>query len=219
MDKFLDVYGNLPEDLGLVEIDTSEEEMCFVQYLPVILPLQENLSPVVPDNLKWCESLIGKAAIKEYLIEGNAWRYVYITVKRLYGSGNREGWHCDGFGTEDINYIWYDNHPTEFYPFDMTLPHCHEESMNKMEKEIDDRCTMITYPCKHLLRMDQSSIHRVNKESFTGLRTFVKISFSNEKYNLKGNAHNYLLDYKWEMVERDSLRNHPSINKVTLCKT
>ncbi len=208
MGKFLEVYGDLPEDLGLVDVDVSEEEMCFIQYLPVILCMQK-APAVLPDNLKWCSRLVDKTCVTEFILKGNFWKYVYLTVKRVYGTGNREGWHCDGFGTEDINYIWYDSHPTQFYPLGLKLPHCHEESMNKMNSEIDERCVMVEYPCKHLLRMDQSSIHRVSNQVFTGLRTFVKISFSNEKYNLKGNAHNYKLDYKWEMVERNINRNHP----------
>lgn len=206
---FLEEYGDLPECIGEIKIDVSEEEMCFVQYLPVRLPMQK-VYHVLPENLAWCSSLIERASITESLYKGNTWKYVYLTVKRVYGSGNRAGWHCDGFGTDDINYIWYDSHPTEFYPFKIVLPWCHEESMLKMDNEIDDRCSMITYPCKHLLRMNQSSIHRVSPKLFTGLRTFVKISFSNEKYNLRGNAHNYLLDYNWRMVERSEYRNHPS---------
>lgn len=209
MEIFLDSYGDLPEIISSIDIDLSEEEMCFVQYLPVRLPLQK-VSQVLPDNLAWCRSLIESASITESLYKGKTWSYVYLTVKRLYGTGNRGGWHCDGFGTEDINYIWYDNHPTEFYPFNMELPKDHTRSMEEMEREIEDSCPFVEYPCNTLLRMDQSSIHRVNKKVFTGLRTFVKISFSNEKYNLKGNAHNYLLDYDWEMVERDVHRNHPS---------
>lgn len=209
MDNFLEVYGALPEDLGLVDIDVSNVEMCFVQYLPVRLPMQK-VSHVLPDNLQWCSGLITKASIEESLYKGNHWQYVYLTVKRVYGSGNRSGWHCDGFGTEDINYIWYDSHPTEFFPLEMKLSPCHHKSMEEMNTFIDEKCSFTTYDCKHLLRMDQSSIHRVNPVECKRLRTFVKISFSNNKYNLKGNAHNYKLDYNWEMVERDEKRNHPS---------
>lgn len=208
MEIFLDRYGALPECIESVEMDLDDEEMCFVQYLPVRLPLQK-VSHILPDNLSWCSYLVEKASLTEAIYKGNTWKYVYLTVKRLYGTGNREGWHCDGFGTDDINYIWYDNHPTEFYPLEMKLPWCHKESMKKMDTEIDDRCTMVEYPCNMLIRMDQSSIHRVSKKPFSGLRTFVKISFSNEKYNLKGNAHNYLLDYKWDMIQRNKERNHP----------
>ena len=40
-------------------------------------------------------------------------------------------------------------------------------------------------------------------------RTFFKLSFSKDKYDLKGNSHNYLFDYNWEMRERKENRNIP----------
>lgn len=207
MEQYLDSYGDLPEVIGEFDIDVSDAEMCFVQYLPVRIPMQKS-SLVIPQNLEVYGPLVRAATMTEYL-KGNNWQYIYLTVKRLYGTGNRDGWHCDGFGTDDINYIWYDKHPTEFYPMYMKLPHNHAESMSNMERFIDDRCNMVQYECKTLLRMNQSSIHRVNPEVFTGLRTFVKISFSDSKYNLKGNAHNYSLDYQWDTVERKVERNDP----------
>lgn len=208
MEQYLDVYGELPEIIGGFEIDTSNAEMCFVQYLPIRLPLQKP-SIVIPDNLKCYEWLVQNAVYSEYLRGGNQ-PYIYLTVKRVYGTGNREGWHCDGFGTDDVNYIWYDSHPTEFYTGEpLVLPHSHRDSMLKMSEELYKTNKLKKYPCNTLIRMTQSSIHRVNPEVFTGLRTFVKISFSDSKYNLKGNAHNYLLDYEWEMHERKVDRNDP----------
>ncbi len=207
MEQFLDEYGELPECLGGFEIDLHDAEMCFVQYLPIRIPLQKS-SVVIPDNLKCYGWLVQNAVYSEY-IRGSDHQYIYLTVKRVYGTGNREGWHCDGFGTDDINYIWYDSHPTVFFDGEMSLPYDHAKSMAFMESNIGDPDDLIMYPCKHLIRMTQSSIHRVNPEVFTGLRTFVKISFSDSKYNLKGNAHNYSLNYDWEMVERKIERNDP----------
>lgn len=213
MEQYLDSYGELPEIIGNLDIDVSEAEMCFMQYLPVRLPLQKS-SLVIPSNLQAYKLLVETATMEEYL-KGNNWQYIYLTVKRLYGSGNREGWHCDGFGTDDINYIWYDCHPTEFYAGDLIkLPKHHRNSILKMSEVLYKTNKLVEYPCKTLIRMNQSSIHRVNPEVFTGLRTFVKISFSDSKYNLKGNAHNHSLDYNWEMVERGADRNHPIGDKL-----
>lgn len=39
------------------------------------------------------------------------------------------------------------------------------------------------------------------------LRSFVKISFSNERYDLIGNAHNHTLHYNWPMHPRRIQRN------------
>ena len=41
-------------------------------------------------------------------------------------------------------------------------------------------------------------------------RTFIKVSFSDQKYNLKGNTHNYLFDYEWDMIDRSVSRNDPT---------
>ncbi len=207
MEQYLDMYGALPECLGEVDIDVSDAEMCFVQYLPVRIPLQKS-SLVIPHNLQKYKLLVEIATLEEYL-RGNNCQHIYLTVKRVYGTGNREGWHCDGFGTDDVNYIWYDSHPTEFLGKTLVLPHNHSESMDLMNLSISERDIMERFPSKHLIRMNQSSIHRVNPEVFTGLRTFVKISFSDSKYNLKGNAHNYGLDYDWVMVDRKAERNDP----------
>lgn len=212
MEQWLDRYGELPEVITEFDIDVSDTEMCFVQYLPVYFPESIDLS--IPSSLEWCRKLIIEAGYQEIVARGKGRCYVYLTVKRVYGTGNREGWHCDGFGTDDVNYIWYDAHPTEFYYPEglglLTLPHDHQGSIEVMDELLNtDVKDTIIYPCKHLIRMTQSSIHRVNPKPFTGLRTFVKISFSDSKYNLKGNAHNYLLDYHWEMVERKIERNDP----------
>lgn len=213
MEQYLDSYGELPEIIGRIDIDVSEAEMCFVQYLPVLIPNQRD---ALPENLQWVDPILMR--VLGDLISGGASgvdKYIYLTVKRLYGSGNREGWHCDGFGTDDINYIWYDCHPTEFYAGDLIkLPKHHRNSILKMSEVLYKTNKLVEYPCKTLIRMNQSSIHRVNTEMFTGLRTFVKISFSDSKYNLKGNAHNYSLDYNWEMVERGADRNHPIGDKL-----
>jgi hypothetical protein len=43
-----------------------------------------------------------------------------------------------------------------------------------------------------------------------GMRSFLKISLSHQKYNLVGNSHNYLFDYNWDLHDRDTLRNDPA---------
>lgn len=209
MKNFLEKYGELPVDIGEVVVDNEGAEMCFVQYLPIRIPLQKSMY-AIPKNLKWVEPIVKLSLFSEYIRERIVHSYVYLTVKRVYGSGNREGWHCDGFGTDDVNYIWYDSHPTEFYQGNLLeLRHDHKDSMLQMSELLCKTNKIITYPVNHLIRMNQSSIHRVNQHPCTNLRTFVKISFSNERYNLKGNAHNHLLNYDWNMVERGIDRNHP----------
>ena len=71
----------------------------------------------------------------------------------------------------------------------------------------------VSFDNNSLLRLDQFNIHKVSDAPFEGMRTFVKISFSKDKYDLKGNSHNFLFDYDWEMKVRGENRNIPQSTK------
>lgn len=190
------------EPIVMDHYDLSPTEMCFIQYLPIKLI---NTDIRIPENIHWTIPLI---AASEY----NDDDYVYLTVKYLYvtpeNMGNRPGWHSDGFDTDDINYIWYDSHPTEFCIQDFNISDDHNQSMIDMGSQAQLK-NIRSYGIKNLIKMDKFSIHRVPVVTTQGYRAFVKISVSKHKYNLKGNAHNYLFDYNWDMKERTISRNHP----------
>ena len=194
-------YGNAPLALSVIQIEAPE--MMFVQYLPIVMP---NGKPALPKSLS-CFFPLVKIAMS-YV---NPVDYLYITAKHLYVSsgcsGNREGWHSDGFGTSDVNLIWSDSSPTEFcvQPFDLSKD-C-DVSMQEMSAQVKSE-NVQTYPNNTLLKLDSSVIHRVSPIQTSGMRTFVKLSISKDKYNLKGNAHNYLLKYNWDLMNRDVKRNH-----------
>jgi hypothetical protein len=109
--------------------------------------------------------------------------------------------------TDDINYIWYDKDPTVFNnsEFNLTMDDLASiEDMRSQALPWKD----VTYPVNTLLRLDQFNIHKVG-EVTTGMRNFLKISFSKDKYDLIGNSHNYLLNYEWDMKPRKEQRNIP----------
>src|SRR5699024_6123176 len=109
----------------------------------------------------------------------------------------------------DINYIWCDSLPTKYITGDFAITPDHKQSIVDFNNYAKI-CKLQTCKVNSIYRLDQSVIHRCavnNQDSL--LRHFVKISFSKDQYNLKGNSHNYLLDYKWEMKERNKERNHP----------
>lgn len=196
-------YGNEPRVMGRAEI--AAEEFCFIQYMPIKLNNSNQI--VIPPNLLWMSSLLDM--IDQHEMIDN---YVYVTAKRLWLTetfkDNRSGWHADGFMTDDINYIWYSNYPTEFCIQDFSISQDHNLSIEEMTEQATEK-NIITYPDNTLLRLDSTVIHRANTKPYNGLRTFIKISISKDKYNLIGNAHNYLLDYEWDMKERSVTRNHP----------
>lgn len=209
------IYGNLPQDLGLV--DLAPTEMMFWMYCPISLP--GGYEWALPGNLKQFQPLLTKA----YWDDTQRWydSYVYLTAKTLWVHGgyigNRPGWHADGFGTDDVNYVWSDRAPTDFLNIKggIELSEDCDESMRQMH------CyglrpgmyggSIVTFPDKHLLRLDPSVIHRSPVEFEDGMRTFVKISISKDRYNLIGNSENHSLRESrgGPMAERSLERNHP----------
>lgn len=200
-------YGLPPEYLGKFEI--PELENCYYLYLPIKMPRDNNYR--IPQPLWPLRDLV-EAVDRDYVCRDN--HYVYLTVKNMIiekgYSLNRSGWHSDGFGTNDLNFIWYDTHPTHFLTKKLTnVPEDDEKALEYFSELGDCWDSFIKFPPKTLIGMDQYVIHRVNPSPFKGQRCFVKISVSKDKYNLKGNSHNYLFDYSWDMKERKQTRNHP----------
>lgn len=208
-------YGQPPKivkSYTVQSVPKAGEMMCYL-YLPV--SMKGSLDVRLPDNLKQYRDLINivmddSRELKSLSDLYNG--YVYLTVKHLFvnpgNPGNREGWHADGFGSDgDLNYIMHSMNPTEF-----AVQHFGEISTNDAQSLIDmeaqiDHSKIMMWPDNALLRMDESIIHRVGPVKETGMRTFVKVSISKHKFNLKDNAHNYLFDYDWDMHIRSVVRN------------
>ncbi|TCR92613.1 hypothetical protein [Rhizobium sp. BK376] len=217
------IYGQLPKDLGIKDYALSGE-MMFWLYCPIKMPEKVRQ---LPDNLTQFFRLICDVASDVVADFGfDRWResYVYLTAKTLYVSpqspGNRLGWHSDGFGTDDLNYIWADRNPTLFFdalgePY--TAPVDHTEALKDFDyianNPVAGERNDVTYPDRSLLRLDQTVIHAVNPNPQPGLRTFLKVSVSKEPYALKGNSINHLLpDHPRPTEERQAERNHPQGN-------
>lgn len=208
-------YGQPPVDLGM--IDLSVDEMMFWMYCPVKLKSKGTWQ--LPDNLQKYESLLEEVNLDIYdrLLDEDKWlnSYIYMTAKTLWvtadNPGNRPGWHSDGFLTEDLNYLWYDDNPTIFWePKELVaFEKDHQKSLMQME-EVTGHGPYKTYPCKHLLCLDETVIHRVANVAKPGMRTFIKISVSSDKYDLKGNSINYKLNTGCDLRDRQQERNPPS---------
>jgi len=210
-------YGKSPVYLG--QFIVEDKEMMHYQYLPIKFPvtkkfyfyydffLEERLQQfleIIRTAIEDFEKTFGADRLKE--------SYIYLTAKRQYQRKdkffNRAGYHSDGFMTDDINYIWCDKNPTVFNNSGFNLCKDDQLSLHQMKQQALKHNDHV-YPVNSLLRLDQYSIHKVNEEIEEGLRTFVKISFSKDKYDLEGNSHNYELDYNWEMKPRNKSRNIP----------
>jgi len=198
-------YGALPHDLGLIDI--SPVEMMFWLYCPISTPTE---ATVLPDNLVQFRPIIDRVMRDDP--DRYCDSYVYLTAKTLFVQGdyigNRPGWHSDGFGTEDVNYVWADRAPTEFYGDSFTLPDDCDVAMDIMAQRAA-AADLVTYPDKHLLKLTPAVIHRSPVHFAPGMRTFVKVSVSADRYNLIGNSINHGLTERWPLLPRLPERNHP----------
>jgi hypothetical protein len=184
-------------------------------YLPVVMPDVSEFR--LPDRLAFLGDLLTMAVNREFEAAGTDWSelYVYVTARRGWASPgnplNRPGWHTDGFGTNDINYIWTDRYPTRFAEQAFNgISTDHVRSAEQFEEQVKpDRIR--TYDDGTLFRLDSTVVHATPIiPAPGGNRSFLKISFSPDKYNLLGNSHNHLFDYSWKMWDRAVVRNDPA---------
>lgn len=204
-------YGCLPTHVANVPIEVTES--MFYLYMPIklhgtnIVKADERLMVFAP--------LIAKAQIdyvRFFGIKALTDVAIYITAKHGIitptAPGNRPGYHSDGFMTEDINYIWCDRNPTIFNTSAFSLTQDDEVSLAEMEQQAL-KTNEVAFGPYALLRLNQYNIHKVATPERVMARTFVKLSFSMDRYDLIGNTHNYKLDYNWDMKERKAERNIP----------
>lgn len=204
-----DLYYGLPPKVLAenIKIDLVRDkvEMCFYQYLPIKMAgALENFH--IPVQLNWIRQFIQHLEFDPHT------DFIYVSVKHLFvtpnNMGNRPGWHSDGFGSDDVNYIWSDKFPTQFCLQEFTLTEDHVESLKELNRQALDK-NIVDYGENSFVRIDRWNIHRPPVDG-TGFRTFLKFSVSKNRYNLQGNSHNYLMDYDWKMIPRAAERNHPT---------
>lgn len=214
------LYGKLPAVVCNIGGDIDCEEMMYYLYLPIKLP---DSQLVLESRVEKFRSIIEMAMADNVKRLGRNYnKYIYLTVKTLPfckgNTGQRPGWHSDGFMTDDVNYIWYTDVPTIFCAADVLTPiiQDHEKSLTEMEM-MATNSRHVSYPNRTLLRLDQGVIHKVNDSScFEGVRTFVKISISDKPYALKGNSINSALPLSVEYKCRIKSRNCPIGNSKAL---
>lgn len=205
-------YGARAEDLGF--IDLPDIFGIYVLYMPIKMKYSEEFRLPYPLN----SDKIIELSLKCDYDYGNTFnKYIYLSYECSYVrkgiTQKRPGWHSDGFKTDDINYIWHSNTPTLFNFTKFNISNDHNVSMEEFEQQANP-INNFKYENKKLLKMNQYVVHKADIPDTSGIRTFVKISISDDKYNLKGNTHNPEFDYNWKMYDRSKVRNHPQIKEV-----
>lgn len=204
------IYGKLPVPCGYFNADLTE----VMHYL--YLPVQMDGGEIrLPPNVKHLQNLVQVCILAAERLEGRTYRYVYLSARSGWASPdnplNRPGWHCDGFGTNDLNFIWWKGPGTRF-----AFQHFEEISPDHLLslKQFDDQVVadrVVTYPEKNLYMLDSSVVHAAPVIAPPGCwRQFIKVSLSDERYNLENNSHNHLFDYDWPLHPRDLIRNDPA---------
>lgn len=216
-------YGNPPKLIA--EMPLPFKEYMHYMYLPIRMPDAKHEFDIrVPERLHFAMPLIMRVLVEEQERSwDHRWDYVYLTARRGWATPgnplNRPGWHSDSFGKPDINYVWTDRFPTVFAEGDFgDIPDDHIESIKQFEAAIAEQrvdgsywIDQRTYGDSVLMRLDSSVIHTAPEiPAPGGERSFLKVSFSDERWNLVGNSHNYLFDYDWPMFDRAPVRNDPA---------
>jgi hypothetical protein len=116
--------------------------------------------------------------------------------------------------TNDVTYIWSNKFPTLFNFSQFALTQNHEKSLKEMQEQADEKNNM-AYDNFTLVRINQYNVHRVAEVTEDGMRAFVKVSFSKDKYDLIGNAVNYDIEYNWDFKPRENTRNVPQSEITT----
>lgn len=210
-------YGRAPELHGVW--DLKFEQYMHYMYLPIAIPDDPQFAFTLPPELEFARELIDHAWMNEIDKHDNLWSHVYVTARRGFATPgnplNRPGWHSDGFGTDDVNYVWTDRFPTLFAIGDFgVISEDHVLSALEFTERAESGYRDIyqgTYADRTLMRLDRSVIHAAPEiPAPGGERSFLKVSFSNSRYNLRGNAHNHGLRYDWPMFDRATVRNDPA---------
>jgi hypothetical protein len=186
--------------------DFDLPEVMYYLYLPVMIDSALRL----PENVRCCRDII----IAAMADAPRRYQYVYLSARKGWASPdnplNRPGWHCDGFGTDDMNYIWWSGPGTRFAVQNFWgISRDHLVSQRQFEEQLESDWN-VEWPERNLYALDPYVVHATPLIKPPGcMRQFVKISLSDHRYNLENNSHNYLLDYDWPMHSREEIRNDP----------
>lgn len=203
------IYGKLPVFLGQYEF--SLREVMYYLYLPVKMGMSRVL---VPPNVEMCRRIIN-IALNHCLTEKDRdYRYVYLSARKGWATPdnplNRPGWHADGFGTDDLNFVWWEGPSTRFahQSFEGIVANDHVRALEQFDAQVKPE-SVVTYPEHGLYVLDPSVVHATPIIQAEGcMRQYIKISMSNQRYNLENNSHNYLFDYSWPLTSREAARNN-----------
>lgn len=206
----LTIHSQVPVHLGQYEFILPE--VMYYLYLPVLMRSERPASLRLPRNVECCRELIISAIAFAGSFKPD---YVYLSARKGWASPdnplNRPGWHSDGFLTQDLNFVWWEGPGTRFAVQDFVVDENHVTSLLQFDEQVKEENVVSVLRQHGLYAMDQSHVHSTPLIEPPGcMRSYVKVSLSNERYNLENNSHNYLFDYCWPLSVRHQVRNDPA---------
>lgn len=213
----MSAYGKAPALLG--QFHFTLPEVMYYLYLPVFMDdapegKRGYVSGIrLPPNVECCRDLIKFCMTTQ----ARRFKYAYLSARKGWATPdnplNRPGWHCDGFGSDDLNFLWWRGPSTRFATGDFgEISADHKVSMDqfagRIERGIDAGDIGIdSPPATFLYGVDPYVVHATPILKEGCMRQYVKVSLSDHRYDLYNNSHNYLFDYDWPMQDRDVVRN------------
>lgn len=199
----------------IASYNVDELEFCNIVYMCIKQAGSSEYQ--IPENIRLLvEQIISDVySLSPNLYDDDWTKYCYITIKKMFiqpqSLGNREGWHIDGFKSDQENFIWSDSDivPTEVSLGEYNLTNDHNTSLTEMLLQSCDNFNL-QLKSNRLYMLDQECVHRptVNKTNDSVLRTFIKVTYSKELFNCIGNAWNYKLPHIKPNKHRFEHRNH-----------
>lgn len=157
-----------PEVVGSFKF--SDSEMMYYLYFPIFireLGMVDHIS-LEPRLERYRRMIMHAINIESQMSFANlSFDNIYLSAKTMIvgpnTTGNRPGWHCDGFGTDDVNYIWCDSSPTlfSFGKFD-NISEDHVESLKQFDKIAEENETFC-FQENSLIRLTNKVVHHTPK--------------------------------------------------------
>ncbi|MEJ7600644.1 MAG: hypothetical protein WKG01_22245 [Kofleriaceae bacterium] len=219
-----------PASLGLLDADelavVTQPGIARVLDLPIKLPDQDTYR--LPRALAQVAPTIQRIVDVEHLINPHHRDYhAYLTIDQGVVPASqlhREApCHVDGFQGARWHPRCHTNHsytvsdvlPTAYYvqPFELAaLDETQHDVFWEMNAQVaeTDEAHRWQPQAAELTVMDCYCVHRGVEAAVPTPRTWLRLSFEERRriFDRLGNAHNPLLDYAWEMVERDIEQLH-----------
>ena len=198
---------NYPEFVCDLDLELPDEEVKVLRIL-----IKDGFSDFkIPENLMWTMPMVQKAyeyQTKKIKVKHS---FCYLTIRKgIVNYEQDDEWHTDGFSQSithipEQNYIWTNNHPTEFYVKPIKFPKDFDTMKHNVHRYIQDQilenfeiCRTCDYFAGQVFCIDPFVIHRRPKVTNNTDRAFVRVSFTPIEIADCNNTFNPELPRKYE---------------------